>query len=88
MLNYLKLEPRKTSMQNPKKGTGIVSGANVEIGKDVSIWNYVVIGDGTKIGDDTLIGSFVDLGKNVSSPATWRFSAAAPRPSPRPPMTS
>jgi UDP-2-acetamido-3-amino-2,3-dideoxy-glucuronate N-acetyltransferase len=52
-------------MQNPKKGTGIVTGANVEIGKDVSIWNYVVIGDGTKIGDGTLIGSFVDLGKNV-----------------------
>jgi UDP-2-acetamido-3-amino-2,3-dideoxy-glucuronate N-acetyltransferase len=66
MLNYLKLEPEKTSMQNPKKGTGIVTGANVEIGKDVSIWNYVVIGDDTKIGDGTLIGSFVDLGKNVS----------------------
>ena len=52
-------------MQSPKKGTGIVSGVNVEIGKDVSIWNYVVIGDGTKIGDGTMIGSFVDLGKNV-----------------------
>jgi UDP-2-acetamido-3-amino-2,3-dideoxy-glucuronate N-acetyltransferase len=52
-------------MQSPKKGTCIVSGVNVEIGKDVSIWNYVVIGDGTKIGDGTMIGSFVDLGKNV-----------------------
>ena len=52
-------------MQSPKKGTGIVTGVNVEIGKDVSIWNYVVIGDGTKIGDGTTIGSFVDLGKNV-----------------------
>jgi len=65
MLNYLKLELERTSMQNPKKGTGIVVGANVRIGKDVSIWNYVVIGDGTKIGDGTLIGSFVDIGKNV-----------------------
>ena len=52
-------------MQSPKKGTGIVSGVNVEIGKDVSIWNYVVIGDNTEIGDGTTIGSFVDLGKNV-----------------------
>ena len=60
------MNPEKTSMQNPKKGIGIVTGVNVEIGKDVSIWNYVVIGDGTKIGDDTLIGSFVDLGKNVT----------------------
>jgi UDP-2-acetamido-3-amino-2,3-dideoxy-glucuronate N-acetyltransferase len=66
MSNYLKLEPEKTSMQNPKKGTGIVTGATVEIGKDVSIWNYVVIGDGTKIGDGTTIGSFVDIGKNVT----------------------
>ena len=66
MLNYLKLEPEKTSMQNPKKGTGIITGKEVAIGKDVSIWNYVVIGDGTKIGDGTLIGSFVDLGKNVT----------------------
>jgi UDP-2-acetamido-3-amino-2,3-dideoxy-glucuronate N-acetyltransferase len=65
MLNYLKLELERTSMQNPKKGTGIVVGTNVEIGKDVSIWNYVVIGDGTKIGDGTMIGSFVDIGKNV-----------------------
>jgi UDP-2-acetamido-3-amino-2,3-dideoxy-glucuronate N-acetyltransferase len=65
VLNYLNLEPEKTSMQNPKKGTGIVTGANVEIGKDVAIWNYVVIGDNTKIGDCTTIGSFVDLGKNV-----------------------
>lgn len=52
-------------MQSSKKGTGIVTGANVEIGKDVSIWNYVVIGDDTKIGDGTTIGSFVDLGKHV-----------------------
>jgi UDP-2-acetamido-3-amino-2,3-dideoxy-glucuronate N-acetyltransferase len=52
-------------MQSPKKGTGIVSGVNVKIGKDVSIWNYVVIGDDTKIGDGTTIGSFVDIGKNV-----------------------
>jgi UDP-2-acetamido-3-amino-2,3-dideoxy-glucuronate N-acetyltransferase len=66
MLNYLKLEPEKRSMQNPKKGTGIITGAEVEIGKDVSIWNYVVIGDGTKIGDGTLIGSFVDIGKHVA----------------------
>jgi acetyltransferase-like isoleucine patch superfamily enzyme len=66
MSNYLKLEPEKKCMQNPKKGTGIVTGTNVEIGKDVSIWNYVIIGDGTKIGDGTLIGSFVDLGKNVT----------------------
>ncbi len=66
MLNYLKLEPEKRSMHNPKKGTGIVTGANVEIGKDVSIWNYVIIGDGSKIGDGTLIGSFVDIGKNVT----------------------
>jgi UDP-2-acetamido-3-amino-2,3-dideoxy-glucuronate N-acetyltransferase len=66
MSNYLKLEPEKTSMQNPKKGTGIVTGASIEIGRDVSIWNYVVIGDGTKIGDGTTIGSFVDIGKNVT----------------------
>ncbi len=52
-------------MQNPKKGTGIITGKDVEIGHDVSIWNYVVIGDGTKIGDGTLIGSFCDIGKNV-----------------------
>jgi len=65
MLNYLNLKPEKTSMQNPKKGTGIVLGTNVEIGKDVSIWNYVVIGDGTRIGEGTLIGSFCDIGKNV-----------------------
>jgi UDP-2-acetamido-3-amino-2,3-dideoxy-glucuronate N-acetyltransferase len=52
-------------MQNPKKGTGIVTGTNVEIGKDVAIWNYVVIGDNTKIGDGSLIGSFCDIGKNV-----------------------
>ena len=65
MLNYLKLELERTSMQNPKKGIGIVTGAKVEIGKDVSIWNYVVIGDETKIGDGTMIGSFVDIGKKV-----------------------
>ena len=52
-------------MQNSKRGVGIITGANVEIGEDVSIWNYVVIGDGTKIGDCTTIGSFVDIGKNV-----------------------
>jgi len=52
-------------MQNPKKGIGIVTGANVEIGADVAIWNYVVIGDNTKIGDGTSIGSFCDIGKNV-----------------------
>ncbi|MGO8807697.1 MAG: acyltransferase [Candidatus Bathyarchaeia archaeon] len=52
-------------MLNPKRGVGIVTGANVEIGKDVAIWNYVVIGDGVKIGDDTLIGSFCDIGKEV-----------------------
>jgi acetyltransferase-like isoleucine patch superfamily enzyme len=50
---------------NPKRGTGIVTGANVEIGDNVAIWNYVVIGDNTKIGDGTLIGSFCDIGKNV-----------------------
>ena len=52
-------------MLNPKKGTGIVTGVNVEIGENVSIWNYVVIGDNTKIGDGTTIGSFCDIGKNV-----------------------
>ena len=52
-------------MQNPKKGTGIVSGANVEIGEGCSIWNYVVIGDETKIGANTIVGSFCDIGKNV-----------------------
>ena len=60
------MKTKKTSMQNPKKGVGIVTGKDVEIGKDVSIWNYVVIGDSTKIGDGTIIGSFVDLGKNVT----------------------
>ncbi len=53
-------------MVNPKKGTGIVTGVNVEIGADVAIWNYVVIGDNTKIGDGTLIGSFCDIGKEVT----------------------
>jgi UDP-2-acetamido-3-amino-2,3-dideoxy-glucuronate N-acetyltransferase len=52
-------------MLTAKKGTGIVTGANVEIGENVAIWNYVVIGDNTKIGDGTLIGSFCDIGKNV-----------------------
>jgi acetyltransferase-like isoleucine patch superfamily enzyme len=52
-------------MVNPKKGTGIVTGANVEIGENVAIWNYVVIGDDTKIGAGTTIGSFCDIGKNV-----------------------
>ncbi|MGD0996118.1 MAG: acyltransferase [Candidatus Bathyarchaeia archaeon] len=52
-------------MLNPKRGTGIVTGSNVEIGKNVAIWNYVVIGDNTKIGDGTIIGSFCDIGKNV-----------------------
>jgi len=52
-------------MLNPKRGTGIVTGANVEIGANVAIWNYVVIGDSTKIGDGTIIGSFCDIGKNV-----------------------
>jgi len=52
-------------MLNLKRGVGIVTGANVEIGKNVAIWNYVVIGDGVKIGDDTLIGSFCDIGKEV-----------------------
>ena len=57
--------PKEHFMLNPKKGTGIVTGANVEIGKNVAIWNYVVIGDNTKIGDGTTIGSFCDIGKNV-----------------------
>jgi UDP-2-acetamido-3-amino-2,3-dideoxy-glucuronate N-acetyltransferase len=53
-------------MQNPKRGVGIVTGANVQIGANVAIWNYVVIGDNTKIGDGTLIGSFCDIGKDVT----------------------
>ena len=65
MLNYLNMELEGQVMQNPKKGTGIITGTNVEIGKDVAIWNYVVIGDNTKIGDGTTIGSFVDIGKKV-----------------------
>lgn len=52
-------------MLNPKKGTGIVAGANVEIAQSASVWNYVVIGDGAKIGEGTVIGSFCDIGKNV-----------------------
>jgi len=57
--------PKEQFMLNPKKGTGIVTGANVEIGQNVAIWNFVVIGDNTKIGDGTSIGSFCDIGKNV-----------------------
>ena len=52
-------------MQNPKRGVGIVAGADVEIGANAAIWNYVVIGDGAKIGEGTVIGSFCDIGKNV-----------------------
>ena len=52
-------------MLNSKRGVGIVTGANVEIGVNAAIWNYVVIGDGTKIGEGTIIGSFCDIGKNV-----------------------
>ena len=52
-------------MQSSKKGVGIVTGNNVEIGEGCSIWNYVVIGDGAKIGDGTIIGSFCDIGKEV-----------------------
>jgi UDP-2-acetamido-3-amino-2,3-dideoxy-glucuronate N-acetyltransferase len=52
-------------MQSSKKGVGIVTGANVEIGEGCSIWNYVVIGDGAKIGEGTIIGSFCDIGKEV-----------------------
>jgi acetyltransferase-like isoleucine patch superfamily enzyme len=52
-------------MQNPKKGTGIVTGADVEIAPTASVWNYVVIGDNSKIGEATTIGSFCDIGKNV-----------------------
>jgi UDP-2-acetamido-3-amino-2,3-dideoxy-glucuronate N-acetyltransferase len=52
-------------MLKAKKGTGIITGNNVEIGENVAIWNYAVIGDNTKIGDGTLIGSFCDIGKNV-----------------------
>lgn len=52
-------------MRNPKKGTGIVTGADVKIAPSASIWNYVVIGDNTKIGEGTIVGSFCDIGKNV-----------------------
>ena len=52
-------------MLNPKKGTGIVTGSNVEIAPSASVWNYVVIGDNTKIGEGTIIGSFCDIGKDV-----------------------
>jgi acetyltransferase-like isoleucine patch superfamily enzyme len=53
-------------MQNSKRGVGIVTGVNVEIGEGCAIWNYVIIGEGTKIGAGTIVGSFVDLGKNVT----------------------
>jgi len=53
-------------MQNSKRGVGIVTGKNVQIGEDCAIWNYVVIGEGTKIGGGCIIGSFVDLGKDVT----------------------
>ncbi len=53
-------------MQNQKRGVGIVSGKNVQVGANTAIWNYVVIGDNTKIGEGTIIGSFVDLGKEVT----------------------
>jgi UDP-2-acetamido-3-amino-2,3-dideoxy-glucuronate N-acetyltransferase len=52
-------------MLNSKRGTGIITGINVEIGANVAIWNYVVIGDNAKIGDGTVVGSFCDIGKNV-----------------------
>jgi UDP-2-acetamido-3-amino-2,3-dideoxy-glucuronate N-acetyltransferase len=66
VLNFLNHNIELEAMQNSKKGTGIVTGVNVQIGKDVSIWNYVVIGDDTKIGDGALIGSFCDIGKHVT----------------------
>ncbi|MGE5574598.1 MAG: acyltransferase [Ignavibacteria bacterium] len=53
-------------MQNQKRGVGIITGKNVQIGENTAIWNYVVIGDNTKIGEGTIIGSFVDLGKEVT----------------------
>jgi UDP-2-acetamido-3-amino-2,3-dideoxy-glucuronate N-acetyltransferase len=53
-------------MQNSKRGVGIVTGANVQIGEGCAIWNYVVLGDNTKIGNNCIIGSFVDLGKEVT----------------------
>jgi len=52
-------------MQQPKTGSGVIIGENVQFGRNVVIWNYVVIGDGTKVGEGTVIGSFVDIGKNV-----------------------
>lgn len=53
-------------MLNPKRGTGIITGANVKIGTGCAIWNYVVIGDNSTIGDGTIIGSFCDIGKEVT----------------------
>lgn len=52
-------------MLSSKKGKGVITGANVEIGEGVVIWNYVVIGDNTKIGAGTCVGSFCDIGKDV-----------------------
>ena len=52
-------------MHNSKRGVGIVTGKNVDIGAGCAIWNYVVIGDNTRIGDNTTVGSFVDVGKDV-----------------------
>ena len=53
-------------MPQPKTGKGVITGANVQFGREVVVWNYVVIGDNTKIGDGTCIGSFCDIGKNVT----------------------
>jgi UDP-2-acetamido-3-amino-2,3-dideoxy-glucuronate N-acetyltransferase len=53
-------------MSHVKKGQGVITGTNVQLGDDVVVWNYVVIGDNTRIGDGTCIGSFVDIGKNVT----------------------
>ncbi len=53
-------------MQNAKRGVGIITGANVQIGSNCAIWNYVVIGDNSKIGEGTIIGSFCDIGKDVT----------------------
>ena len=52
-------------MPDNKMGSGVIIGANVQLGKGIVVWNYVVIGDNTKIGDGTSIGSFCDIGKNV-----------------------
>jgi UDP-2-acetamido-3-amino-2,3-dideoxy-glucuronate N-acetyltransferase len=52
-------------MATSKKGQGVITGKNVQLGENVTIWNYVVIGDNTKIGGGSLIGSFCDIGKDV-----------------------